>query len=304
MYSEPFCQIRNCTVASANASFSSLHSLRSRRSVCDRPPSGHGSDRSMPALPASTNRSRQFPTIADETPCRRAASASDDLPFNTANTTWICSSTACSRWPPEQGGNPFLLVELLGGLRDEAAVELADGHARLVSELLPQLPQRVQAFARSHLDLLSPQAQRLIQVAAVLGNSFSVDDLAELLGEPANQLLSALEEALAAQIVVASDNVLFRHHLLWQAVTDSLPRPIHRWLHLQAGEMLLERGGSAVPAGSRPHGRFRPRPIRPYGHRGRCPDGRRTAVRVRRPRAYRAKPRIAQTGRPPLCPWP
>lgn len=147
------------------------------------------------------------------------------------------------------GGNPFLLVELLGGLRDEAAVELADGHARLVSERLPQLPQRVQAFARSHLDRLSPQAQRLIQVAAVLGHSFSVDDLAELLGEPANQLLSALEEALATQIVVASDDMLtFRHHLLWQAVTDSLPRPIHRWLHLQAGEMLLERGGSAVPA--------------------------------------------------------
>jgi hypothetical protein len=97
MYSEPFCQIRNCTVASANASFSSLHSLRSRRSVCDRPPSGPGSDRSMPALPASTNRSRQFPTVADETPCRRAASASDNSPFNTANTTWICSSTATCR---------------------------------------------------------------------------------------------------------------------------------------------------------------------------------------------------------------
>jgi hypothetical protein len=97
MYSEPFCQIRNCTVASANASFSSLHSLRSRRSVCDRPPSRPGSDRSMPALPASTNRSRQFPTVADETPCRRAASASDNSPFNTANTTWICSSTATCR---------------------------------------------------------------------------------------------------------------------------------------------------------------------------------------------------------------
>jgi hypothetical protein len=63
------------------------------RSVCDRPPSGSGSDRSMPALPASTNRSPQCPTVADETPCRRAASASDNSAFNNANTTWICSST-------------------------------------------------------------------------------------------------------------------------------------------------------------------------------------------------------------------
>jgi hypothetical protein len=32
-------------------------------------------------------------TVAEDTPCRRAASASDNSPFNTANTTWICSST-------------------------------------------------------------------------------------------------------------------------------------------------------------------------------------------------------------------
>lgn len=147
------------------------------------------------------------------------------------------------------GGNPFLLVELLAGLRDEAAVELADGRARLVSERLPRLPERVQAFARSHLDRLSPQARRLLQVGAVLGHSFSVDDLAELLEEPAGRLLSALDEALATQIVVAADDVLtFRHHLLWQAVTDGIPAPVHRWLHLRAGEMLLERGGSAIPA--------------------------------------------------------
>jgi hypothetical protein len=95
--SEPFCQIRSCTVASARASFSCSHSWRSRRSVCDCPPSGPGSERSIPALPASTNRSRQLPTVAEDTPCRRAASASDNSPFNTANTTWICSSTDTCR---------------------------------------------------------------------------------------------------------------------------------------------------------------------------------------------------------------
>jgi hypothetical protein len=46
---------------------------------------------------ASTNRSRQLPTVAEDTPCRRAASASDNSPFNTANTTWICSSTDTCR---------------------------------------------------------------------------------------------------------------------------------------------------------------------------------------------------------------
>jgi hypothetical protein len=36
-------------------------------------------------------------TVAEDTPCRRAAPASDDSPFTTANTTWICSSTDTCR---------------------------------------------------------------------------------------------------------------------------------------------------------------------------------------------------------------
>jgi DNA-binding CsgD family transcriptional regulator len=147
------------------------------------------------------------------------------------------------------GGNPFLLVELLDGLRDEAAIELSHGHVRLASARPPQLPLRVQAFARSRLDRLSPQTRRLLQTAAVLGRSFSLDDLADMLDEPANQLMGALEEALTAQIVVPAEEVLvFRHDLLRQAVMDSLPMPVRRWLHLKAGEVLLKHAGSAVPA--------------------------------------------------------
>jgi hypothetical protein len=40
------------------------------------------------------------------------------------------------------------------------------------------------------------------------------------------------------------DALAFRHDLLWQAVTDSLPAS----LRLQAGHVLLDCGGSAVPA--------------------------------------------------------
>jgi DNA-binding CsgD family transcriptional regulator len=147
------------------------------------------------------------------------------------------------------GGNPFLVVELLGGLRDEDAVEVAGGQARLISAKLPRLPQRVQAVARNRLAGLSPAARRLLQVGAVLGRSFALDDLADMLGEPASRLLPAIEEALAAHIVVpGEDEFVFRHQLIWQAVTDSLSAPVRRWLHRQAGEMLLGRGGSVVQA--------------------------------------------------------
>lgn len=46
----------------------------------------------------------------------------------------------------------------------------------------------------------------------------------------------------------AGHELAFRHDLLWEAVTESLSTAVRRALHREAGEMLLKRGGSAVPA--------------------------------------------------------
>jgi DNA-binding CsgD family transcriptional regulator/tetratricopeptide (TPR) repeat protein len=144
------------------------------------------------------------------------------------------------------GGNPFMLVELLLGLRDEDAVKIEDGCAHLVSE---RLPQRLQEIARSRLSRRSSRTRHLLQVAAVLGRSFDASDLADMLGEPSSQLLPALEEAEAAGVIVPTGDLLsFRHDLLWRAVSGTLTSSVCRALHRQAGEMLLRRGGSAIPA--------------------------------------------------------
>jgi DNA-binding CsgD family transcriptional regulator/tetratricopeptide (TPR) repeat protein len=144
------------------------------------------------------------------------------------------------------GGNPFILVELLGGLRDEGAVELSDGHARLIS---PRLPRRLQELARRRLGRLSPHSRHVLQVAAVLGRTFSADDLTDMLGEPPSRLLPAVEEAEAAGVVVAAGDLLaFRHDLLWRAVTETVPVSVRQALHGEAASMLLNRGGSAIRA--------------------------------------------------------
>lgn len=144
------------------------------------------------------------------------------------------------------GGNPFMLVELLRGLRDEDAVTVAGGQARLVSR---RLPRRVQEIARTGLARLSPHTRRLLQVAAVLGRSFRVDDLADMLGDPPSRLLPAIDEAEAAGVLVpVGEQLTFRHDLLWQAVTETVTLPVRQALHRQAAEMLLRRGGSAIPA--------------------------------------------------------
>jgi DNA-binding CsgD family transcriptional regulator len=73
--------------------------------------------------------------------------------------------------------------------------------------------------------------------------------VAEILGESPGALLAALEEALSAHFLVATpDGLAFQHEVVRQAVAQTLPESVQQALHWQCGQMLLVRGGSAVPA--------------------------------------------------------
>ncbi|MFC6085547.1 helix-turn-helix transcriptional regulator [Sphaerisporangium aureirubrum] len=141
--------------------------------------------------------------------------------------------------------NPFSLVDLMEKLKSEGGFQVADGGARLIPARLPQ----AQEVTRGRLNELSAPTRHLLQVAGVLGRSLPVKDLAEMLGESTGELLPMLEEAISAGIVECTgQDLAFRHDLLWEAVTGTLPPAVRRALHQEAGEMLLKRGGSAVPA--------------------------------------------------------
>ncbi|WP_405143956.1 AAA family ATPase [Sphaerisporangium sp. NBC_01403] len=144
------------------------------------------------------------------------------------------------------GGNPFLLTELLSGMREEGTVEVAGGRARLLSA---KAPERVHALVRHLLDGLGRDTRQLVEAAAVLGRSFSPEDAAELVGTPPAALLPAFEEAMDAGILVTTQEALeFRHELVWQAVVAALPPPVRHALHHQIGKILLDRGGSPMRA--------------------------------------------------------
>src|SRR6266545_3970688 len=116
-YSEPFCQIRSCTVASASASFSSWISARCRLSTrLPRLPALPGMPSSSAALPASTNRLRHRLIDSAETPCRRAASATVISWASTA-------STSCSRVSTGTGSLLLLKIELPVTVRPETLPE-------------------------------------------------------------------------------------------------------------------------------------------------------------------------------------
>jgi len=143
-------------------------------------------------------------------------------------------------------GNPALLAELIGGLRDENAVQVTAGRAVLVSA---QLPRRMHRVAQQRLDGLSKRARHLLVTAAVLGPEFRLEDAAEMLGETPTALLPAVEEAMGAGIMTAAENAFsFRHALLRRAIGELVPRPARKALHRQYGEILLQRGESAALA--------------------------------------------------------
>jgi DNA-binding CsgD family transcriptional regulator len=143
-------------------------------------------------------------------------------------------------------GNPSLLAELIGGLRDDHAVRVSGGHAILTSA---RLPQRLGRLAERRLDDLSKQARHLLVTVAVFGPSFRLEDAAAMLGQTPSMLLPIVEEAMAAALVIASEHAFaFRHELLRRAVAEMIPEPARKALHRQYGEILLSRGESAARA--------------------------------------------------------
>ncbi|GAA0995912.1 hypothetical protein GCM10009555_090830 [Acrocarpospora macrocephala] len=125
-------------------------------------------------------------------------------------------------------GNPALLVELLRGLRDENRLDITAGSAHLLSA---GVPERLQASVRQLLHLLTPEARHLVETAAVLGRSFQLDEVAELLGSAPAHLLPPLEEAITAGVLVSNTETLaFQHEVLWRAVVSGLPPAVRQSL--------------------------------------------------------------------------
>src|ERR1700750_3417711 len=97
----------------------------------------------------------------------------------------------------EAGGNPFLLVELLEGLRQERLVRVDSGRATLTDH---RLPERRRPSMRERLARMSGSARQAATVAGSLGRTFSVSELSEILGRGPTSLLGSVDELIEAGI--------------------------------------------------------------------------------------------------------
>ena len=141
-------------------------------------------------------------------------------------------------------GNPFLVSELVGGLGEEDRLTVDGGRAVVTGDALPR---RLGATMHQRLDLLSGEASEVVRVAAVLPDRFSAGLLAAMLDRSPVSLMSALEGAVRADLLIEDGEQLrFRHDLLREATRHSLPQSLRRAMERQSASVMLRMG--AAPA--------------------------------------------------------
>jgi tetratricopeptide (TPR) repeat protein len=131
-------------------------------------------------------------------------------------------------------GNPFFVEETLRLL-------IAEGRIDKQAEDLP-VPPTVRDTIRRRLGRLSPQCRDVLSTASIVGRETDATFLAALCGRSADDLPSALAEALSAGCMVeapgAPGRYRFSHALIGQTLYEDLAASRQLHLHRRAGEVL------------------------------------------------------------------
>ena len=150
-------------------------------------------------------------------------------------------------------GNPLYVTEFVEALNREGRIRITDGTARYEAgsaaagdspERAP-LPRTLAEAILRRLDFLPRPARSTLQLAAALGAGLNVAELAVILGKPPVELYDVIEEALQAGLLVDSAGELtFRHDLIRQALSESLPATVQGGLRTQAAHALADSGAA------------------------------------------------------------
>ncbi|MEJ2190122.1 MAG: hypothetical protein P8Y93_12070 [Acidobacteriota bacterium] len=124
----------------------------------------------------------------------------------------------------ETEGNPFFVEEIVKTLIDEGQIvcEIGGFCRRDSSELV--LPQGVKAAIGRRLDHVSEATIEVLRTAAILGKTFDFAELAAVAEKGEDELLDAVDEAVAAQLLEtgAGEAVAFTHDKIREVLYHEL----------------------------------------------------------------------------------
>ena len=159
----------------------------------------------------------------------------------------------------ETEGNPFFLEEVVKSLIEQGQIYRENGGWGRKETHELTIPQSVKEAIGRRLTRLTDATVDALRTAAALGKIFSFDELAAVTSGNVDELLDALDEATAAQLVRANggeattsseghDKFAFTHDKIREVLYEELNPIRQRRLHQRIGEA-LERlhGASAAP---------------------------------------------------------
>jgi tetratricopeptide (TPR) repeat protein len=146
----------------------------------------------------------------------------------------------------ETGGNPFFVGEMLRSLTESGAIvfEEASGRWSVDRSALSSLPESVRDVIEHRIDRLDG-AREVLTIAAVIGRSFDVALLLELVEMSEARLLDLLEAAVGASLLRESTDLVgrftFEHALINHTLYQGLGNTRRARVHRRIAEVLEEQ---------------------------------------------------------------
>lgn len=139
----------------------------------------------------------------------------------------------------DAAGNPLYLKEMLPAASSEKP------GPRLGAS--PRPPARLVARINDHLTFLTAQTRSMLQWATLLGQRFTFATLAATVGRQPVELITAVEEALSAGLLVSDgESLRFRHKIVEDSLYEKTPSAMRAALHRQFAETLAGAGAPAA----------------------------------------------------------
>ena len=151
-------------------------------------------------------------------------------------------------------GNPLFLEELLATLVEEGRLRLEGDGYTVSGDLDAGPPPSVQALLAARLDRLEPQDRAILERAAVIGQEFEPDMVAELTEPAERAAIGSRLAGLARREFVRLDTdrtatqagYRFRHLFVRDAVYDAMPKLVRAELHERVAGLVEARFGARV----------------------------------------------------------
>ncbi|HVR88447.1 MAG TPA: AAA family ATPase [Candidatus Limnocylindria bacterium] len=153
-------------------------------------------------------------------------------------------------------GNPFFIEEILRALVEKGDLKYRDGAWRRTKDVADlAIPLSVRDAVQQRLLTLDPNARKVVQVAAVIGQRFEFDLLQEVSGLDESTVLAGIKAAIDEQLVredadadADEERYAFRHALSRESVLAEMLQRERRLLHRAVGEAIERNAGGALGA--------------------------------------------------------